>query len=88
MSEEKPEPEKACKIKLKPDPETGWKLNLDGWTPECLMALEQIAENVGPHGKELLAKRIEVSDPKVKKFLQELGLAKGEELTKSQTTSV
>lgn len=79
MSEEKHEPEKVCKMKLKPDSETGWKLNLDESTPECLKSLNQIAENLGPHGKELLAKRIEVSDPEVKKILRELGLAKSEE---------
>lgn len=77
MSEEKSE--NVCKLKLKPDPEIGWKLDLDGSSTECLKSLEQVSKNLGPHGKEFLARRIESTNPEVKKTLRELGLAKTEE---------
>mgnify|MGYP000235729512 CR=1 FL=1 len=62
--------EEACNVKFKED------LN-----PACEASLRKIASNLGPHGRQLLARRIVVSNPKVRKTLRWIGLSEEEEST-------
>ena len=72
MSEAEP---KACNMRFIEDSTKGWKLLIDELTPKCEEVLKEAAENLGPHSKSYLAKRIETSNPEVKKFLEKMGLS-------------
>ena len=65
---------KGCVLKWREDPKTGWKLVIDELTPTCKESLVKTSNQLGPHSKKYLAKRLETSNPKVKKALEEMGL--------------
>lgn len=62
-----------CRITLKKGETSGWKLEINDSSPECLASLEGIGKKLGRHGHKYLAKRIETSSPEVKKTLEKAG---------------
>ena len=50
--------------------ERAWSLELTTDTPECRDALK-IYDNLGPESKKFLTKRLVVSDPELKKIVDE-----------------
>jgi hypothetical protein len=62
---------KVCPVNLMPGGERAWSLELSSNTPECRDALKDIYENLGPESKKFLTKRLVVSDPELKKIVDE-----------------
>jgi len=62
---------KVCPVNLKPGGERAWSLELTANTPECRDALKEIYENLGPESKKFLTKRLVVSDPELKRIVNE-----------------
>ncbi len=62
---------KVCSVNLTPGGERAWSLEVNGNTPECRDALKEIYENLGPESKKFLTKRLVVSDPELKKIVDE-----------------
>jgi len=52
--------------KVKKGETSGWKLEINDSSKECLSSLEGISKKLGPHGRKYLAKRVETSNPEVK----------------------
>ena len=50
-------------------------MEINDSSQECLASLEGIGKKLGPHGRKYLAKRIETSNPEVKKTLENSGLS-------------
>jgi hypothetical protein len=79
MSETEPkthsetEEPKVCNVKIKQDPVEGWKLVIDELGPACEESLKRIVRDLGPYSRKYLAKRIETSNPEVKKILEGRG---------------
>jgi hypothetical protein len=67
----------ACNVRLREDPVEGWKMVIDQLSPACEASLKQISQNLGPHSRRYIAKRIETSNPEVKRTLEEMGLSSG-----------
>ena len=66
---------KKCKIAIKKNPQgKGWKLELETLTPECEVAFKEVSENLGSHGRKYLGKRLETTNPEVKKFFKKMDL--------------
>lgn len=65
---------KRCKVEFVDDPVTGWKLRLETLSPACRDSLHQASQNMGPHAKKFLGKRLEAANAEVSKELAALGL--------------
>jgi hypothetical protein len=63
-----------CRVRLKEDPERGWKVVVDD--PSCEDALKQASQNLGPHAKKYFSDRIETNNPAVEDILKKIGLRK------------
>ncbi len=64
---------KGCKMTMREDSETFWKLVIDELTSDGKELLMKLSKRLGPHSKKYLAKRIEATTPEGKKFLKEIG---------------
>ena len=62
---------KVCPANFKPGGDRAWCLELTANTPECRDALREIYGGLGPESKKFLAKRLVVSDPELKKIVDE-----------------
>jgi hypothetical protein len=62
---------KACAVNLKPGGERAWSLEITANTPECRDALKEIYDNLGPESKKFLTKRLVVSDPELKRIVDD-----------------
>jgi len=56
-----------CRVTVKPDRETGWKLVIDD--DSCLQDLSEAKKSMGVHARSFLKKRIETDNPKIKELL-------------------
>ena len=63
---------KKCPVTFVEDSNLGWKLQLETMDTSCRSSLEKASQNLGPHGKKYLKKRIVTSNAKVKKGLDNL----------------
>jgi len=66
---------KGCFGELREDSETGWKMLLGEITPTCKRSIVKMTKILGPHSRKYLARRLETSNPKDKKALEEMGLS-------------
>ena len=72
MSEEEVEKlSKVCPVNLRPGGERAWSLEITASNPECRDALREIYDNLGPESKKFLTKRLVVSDPELKRIVDE-----------------
>ena len=62
---------KACPANLKSGGERAWCVEITSSTPECIVALKEIYDNLGPESKSFLTKRLVVHDPELKKIVDE-----------------
>ena len=62
---------KVCRVNLKPGEERAWNIELKDNSPECREALKEIYSNLGPVSSKFLTKRLTVSDPELKKIVDE-----------------
>ena len=63
----------SIKATLKKGDRLVWKLEINDASREGLMCLKDIFSKMGPHGRKYLKKRIETSNPEIKKILKDLG---------------
>ena len=62
---------KVCRVNLKPGEDRAWSIELADRSPECREALKEIYSNLGPESSKFLTKRLTVSDPELKKIVDE-----------------
>jgi hypothetical protein len=62
---------KFCRVNLKPGEERAWNIEVNDNSPECREALKEIYSNLGPDSSKFLSKRLTVSDPELKKIVDE-----------------
>jgi len=62
---------KFCAANFKPGEDRAWGIELIANTPECKDALKEIYGGLGPESKKFLTKRLVVSDPELKKIVDE-----------------
>ena len=65
-----------CKVEIREDAETGWKLYVGEMGQVCQRTFKEASRNLGPHSKQFLARRIETDNPDVRKALDEVGLSR------------
>jgi hypothetical protein len=59
---------KACPVKLVRGDDTAFKLVVDS-SPECKDVIKDIYDNAGPDTRKYITRRIETSDPELKKII-------------------
>jgi hypothetical protein len=62
---------KVCRVNLKPGEERAWNIELNDNSPECREALKEIYSNLGPDSSKFLTNRLTVTDPELKKIVDE-----------------
>jgi hypothetical protein len=62
---------KVCRVNLKPGEERAWNIEVNDSSSECREALKEIYSNLGPDSSKFLSKRLTVSDPELKKIVDE-----------------
>ena len=59
-----------CKVVVKPDRETGWKLVVED--ESCVSDLREASKSMGVHARKFLKRRIVTDNLKVKEFIEKL----------------
>jgi len=62
---------KVCRVNLKPGEDRAWNIEVTDNSPECREALKEIYSNLGPDSSKFLTKRLTLSDPELKKIVDE-----------------